>query len=160
MLGRSAPFSPSARIFRGAKLLTMQEGHSEVKRKSALAKRKVRRSRMAALSPHHEPIEQYSARITRYADLPPGVQNPTRRAAGSPKILQLAASNHFRRTQIPLRWRIWLDAGRHGRDVVLAGPDLPHPRILHGHPHRWLSEFPHTGGLRDWRIVVRCSSRP
>src|SRR4029077_5572351 len=127
MLGRSAPFSPSARIFRGAKLLTMQVGHSEVKRKSALAKRKVRRSRMAALSPHHEPIAQYSARITRYAGLPPGVQNPGRRAQRPDKILQLPASNRFRATQIPPCWRIWVDAGPHGRDVVLAGPDLPHP---------------------------------
>src|SRR6267142_940296 len=40
MSGRSAPFSPSARIFRGAKLLTMQVGHSEVKRKSAPKKAK------------------------------------------------------------------------------------------------------------------------
>src|ERR1700736_4857025 len=31
----NAPFSPSVRIFRGTKLLTMQVGHSEVKRKSA-----------------------------------------------------------------------------------------------------------------------------
>src|SRR5258708_24978012 len=31
----NAPFSPSVRIFRGTKLLTMQAAHSEVKRKSA-----------------------------------------------------------------------------------------------------------------------------
>src|ERR1700738_2422341 len=31
----NAPFSPSVRIFRGTKLLTMQVAHSEVKRKSA-----------------------------------------------------------------------------------------------------------------------------
>src|ERR1700730_2765905 len=38
MSSRNAPFSPSARIFRGAKLLTMQVGHSEVKQKSAQRK--------------------------------------------------------------------------------------------------------------------------
>ena len=60
-------FLATVRIFRGAKLLTMQVGHSEVKRKSTLTKREAMARLRVAEQRLNESIAKYSARITRNA---------------------------------------------------------------------------------------------
>ncbi len=141
----------------------MQAGHTEVKWKSAHASCWAAGHRAcwcALLGNKKSYSDSTQIKSRPHAGHRASQQSRVCRTARTSHDFRLAAPDYAGGTQVAHRRRSRLDAGRHGRDAVLAGSRLFDPRILHGHADRRLLELAHAGGFRHWRTSLRAGSRP